>query len=118
MPKFYTCGAEGFWRPTTNPALPLIYPACTAATPAQRVFKIKMNFPTSVLCNEAGQEVLKQKVRQAVNSLNRDWNFCSNSFEGKMKEKIIYSYVRMYWKFLAIINFNFLLLKELGSAEI
>lgn len=42
-----------------------------------------MNFPTSVLCNEAGQEVLKQKVRHAVNSLNRDWNFCSNSFEGK-----------------------------------
>lgn len=41
-----------------------------------------MNFPTSVLCNEAGQGVLKQKVRNAVNSLNRDWNFCSYSYEG------------------------------------
>lgn len=112
VPKFYTCGAEGFWRPTNDPSLPLIYPACTSkfnvkllllfffficrsnyvsycciccsgATPAQRVFRIKMNFPTSVLCNEAGQGVLKKKVRDAVNSLNRDWNFCSYSYEGK-----------------------------------
>lgn len=29
VPKFYTCGAEGFWRPTTNPNLPLVYPACS-----------------------------------------------------------------------------------------
>lgn len=42
-----------------------------------------MNFPTSVLCNEAGQGVLKKKVRDAVNSLNRDWNFCSYSYEGE-----------------------------------
>lgn len=41
-----------------------------------------MLFPSSVLCNEAGQGVLKQKVRSAVNSLNRDWNFCSFSVEG------------------------------------
>ncbi|KAF7987305.1 hypothetical protein HCN44_003067 [Aphidius gifuensis] len=82
VPKFYTCGAEGFWRPTNDPTLPIVYPACTLSNSAQRVFRIKMNFPTSVLCNEAGQGVLKQKVRNAVNSLNRDWNFCSYSFEG------------------------------------
>ncbi|XP_012280254.1 sushi, von Willebrand factor type A, EGF and pentraxin domain-containing protein 1 [Orussus abietinus] len=82
VPKFYTCGAEGFWRPSNDPGRPLVYPACTRATPAQRVFKIDMNFPTSVLCNEAGQSVLKQKVRNAVNSLNRDWNICSYFFEG------------------------------------
>lgn len=41
-----------------------------------------MLFPTSVLCNEAGQGVLRQKVRNAVNSLNRDWNFCSFAVEG------------------------------------
>ncbi|XP_046990617.1 sushi, von Willebrand factor type A, EGF and pentraxin domain-containing protein 1 [Schistocerca americana] len=82
IPKFYTCGAEGFWRPTTNPALPMVYPACSTSKPAQRVFKIKMQFPSSVLCNSAGQGVLRQKVRSAVNSLNRDWNFCSYSVEG------------------------------------
>lgn len=41
-----------------------------------------MMFPTSVLCNEAGQGVLRQRVRNAVNALNRDWNFCSFSVEG------------------------------------
>nr|CAD7258136.1 unnamed protein product [Timema shepardi] len=29
VPKFYTCGAEGFWRPTLSPALPMVYPACS-----------------------------------------------------------------------------------------
>lgn len=53
-----------------------------ASKPAQRVFKISMLFPSSVLCNEAGQGVLRQRVRNAVNSLNRDWNFCSFSVEG------------------------------------
>lgn len=52
------------------------------AKSAQRVFRISMLFPTSVLCNEAGQGVLRQKVRNAVNALNRDWNFCSFSIEG------------------------------------
>lgn len=41
-----------------------------------------MLFPSSVLCNEAGQGVLKQKVRNSINTLNRDWNFCSFSVEG------------------------------------
>ncbi|XP_063243609.1 sushi, von Willebrand factor type A, EGF and pentraxin domain-containing protein 1 isoform X2 [Bacillus rossius redtenbacheri] len=82
IPKFYTCGAEGFWRPTADPKLPMEYPACSAAKPAQRVFRISMMFPTSVLCNSAGQGVLRQKVRGAVNSVNRDWNFCSYSVEG------------------------------------
>jgi len=53
-----------------------------ASKPAQRVFKINMLFPSSVLCNSAGQGVLRQKVRNAVNALNRDWNFCSYSVEG------------------------------------
>ncbi|KAJ8978624.1 hypothetical protein NQ317_011256 [Molorchus minor] len=87
IPKFYTCGSEGFWRPTTNPSLPLIYPACSASKPAQRVFKIGVMFPSSVLCNEAGQSVLKQRVRNAVNKLNRDWNFCSFSIEGSKECK-------------------------------
>ncbi|KAK7873875.1 hypothetical protein R5R35_005737 [Gryllus longicercus] len=82
IPKFYTCGAEGFWRPTNNPKLPMVYPACSSSHPAQRVFKISMLFPSSILCNSAGQVVLKQKVRNAVNALNRDWNFCSYSMEG------------------------------------
>lgn len=59
----------------------------SAAKPAQRVFKIKMLFPSDVLCNEAGKGVLRQRVRHAVNSLNRDWNFCSYSTEGSRECK-------------------------------
>lgn len=29
VPEFYTCGAEGFWRPTADPTQPLIYPSCS-----------------------------------------------------------------------------------------
>lgn len=112
VPPFYTCGAEGFWRPTADPTLPFVYPACSrkisfifsdsdnsfhcvryclilmffsaAAQPAQRVFKISMLFPSSVLCNDAGQGVLRQKVRTAINQLNRDWNFCSYAIQGEI----------------------------------
>lgn len=60
---------------------------CVASKPAQRVFRIKMLFPSDVLCNEAGQGVLRQRVKNAVNSLNRDWNFCSYSTEGSRECK-------------------------------
>lgn len=46
-----------------------------------------MLFPSDVLCNEAGQGVLRQKVKSAVNSLNRDWNFCSYATEGSRECK-------------------------------
>lgn len=48
-----------------------------------------MLFPSDVLCNEAGQGVLRQRVRNAVNSLNRDWSFCSYSTEGSRECKDI-----------------------------
>lgn len=46
-----------------------------------------MLFPSDVLCNEAGQGVLRQRVKNAVNSLNRDWNFCTFSTEGSRECK-------------------------------
>lgn len=61
----------------------------TASKPAQRVVRIKMLFPSDVLCNEAGQGVLRQRVRNAVNALNRDWNFCSYANEGSRECKDI-----------------------------
>lgn len=63
VPDFYTCGAEGFWRPTQDPTYPLVYPACAPASPAQRVFNIDMQFPSSVICNAAGQNVLSERIR-------------------------------------------------------
>lgn len=29
VPMFYTCSGEGFWRPTSNPSQPLVYPSCS-----------------------------------------------------------------------------------------
>lgn len=51
VPKFYTCGAEGFWRPTENPALPLVYPACSGECvhkPKKFVVKFNYIFLTSI----------------------------------------------------------------------
>ncbi|XP_064091137.1 sushi, von Willebrand factor type A, EGF and pentraxin domain-containing protein 1-like isoform X2 [Macrobrachium nipponense] len=79
VPDFFTCGAEGFWRPTSDPAHKLVYPACSPSTPAQRVFKINMQFPSSVICNAAGQNVLSEKIKHALNKLNSDWNFCTDT---------------------------------------
>lgn len=36
------------------------------------------------------QGVLRQRVRNAINSLNRDWNFCSYSAEGSRECKDIH----------------------------
>ncbi|XP_071520140.1 uncharacterized protein uif isoform X2 [Panulirus ornatus] len=79
VPDFYTCGAEGFWRPTQDPSYPLVYPACAPASPAQRVFNINMQFPSSVICNAAGQNVLSERIRIALNKLNSQWNFCTDT---------------------------------------
>lgn len=29
VPEFYTCGAEGFWRPNYDDNRPLVYPSCS-----------------------------------------------------------------------------------------
>jgi hypothetical protein len=47
VPKFYTCGAEGFWRPTSSPTLPLVYPACTGKC-GYLVMHFYSGFPFSV----------------------------------------------------------------------
>lgn len=53
IPAFYTCGAEGFWRPTTNPSLPLVYPACSGKTItfAILIFALKIFGSYYKICN-------------------------------------------------------------------
>ena len=84
VPEFYTCGAEGFWRPNLLTQdgedlgeAPLVYPACSASTAAQKIFKIKFGYITSVLCNDAGKSVLKDKIQKALQELNNEWKFSS-----------------------------------------
>merc|ERR1719282_869009 len=77
VPKFYTCGAEGFWRPNPNidPTAPFVYPACSTATAAQKIFKIKLQYLAQVLCSKAGKGVLKDKIIKALQELNKEWRF-------------------------------------------
>ena len=49
-----------------NPSSKLVYPSCAPAAPAQRVFKMKMQFPTSVICNAAGENVLQERIRMVL----------------------------------------------------
>ncbi|ODN06404.1 Fibropellin-1 [Orchesella cincta] len=114
IPKFYACGAEGFWHPSQDIERPLVFPACTGSDlrkeildlllqddynsdysdennvnmvdyfvpsvsrPAQRVFKVKIQFPSAGLCNEAGQGVLRERIKLAIAKLNQDWRFCAS----------------------------------------
>ena len=77
VPQFYTCGAEGFWRPNPNkdPAVPFVYPACSAAKPAQKIYTIKLQYLASVLCSKQGHGVLKNKIISALEDLNKEWRF-------------------------------------------
>merc|ERR1719410_3241167 len=80
VPRFYVCGAEGFWRPNPNandPSAPFVYPACSETKPAQKIFKIKLDYITDVLCNDAGKGVLKKRIIDALQELNKEWNFSS-----------------------------------------
>lgn len=39
VPEFYTCGAEGFWRPTANPSQQLVYPSCSRMSSFSLAFR-------------------------------------------------------------------------------
>ena len=77
VPQFYTCGAEGFWRPNPNkdPTAPFVYPACSAAKPAQKIYTIKLQYLAKVLCSKQGHGVLKEKIINALEQLNKEWKF-------------------------------------------
>ena len=49
--------------------------------------KIKMNFPSSVFCNNAGKNVLDKRIREALQKLNKNWNFCINTVEGRSRAR-------------------------------
>ena len=81
VPEFYVCGAEGFWRPNSNsddPRAKFTYPACSETKPAQKIFKIKLDYITDVLCNDAGKGVLKKRIIDALQELNKVMNLFYN----------------------------------------
>ena len=84
VPEFYVCGAEGFWRPNSNsddPRAKFTYPACSETKPAQKIFKIKLDYITDVLCNDAGKGVLKKRIIDALQELNKVYIFSRKKFK-------------------------------------
>ena len=64
-----------FFSQFADPTSTFVYPACTRSSSAQKVFKIKLDYITEVLCNDAGKGVLKQNILEALQALNKEWNF-------------------------------------------
>ena len=77
VPKFYTCGAEGFWRPNPNPDNPtaFVFPACSEPKAAQKIFKLKLDYISGLICNPTYKNTLKDKIISALQELNREWSF-------------------------------------------
>lgn len=88
VPKFYVCGAEGFWRPTTPdqpPETPLVFPACSPKYSAQRIFRLVMNLPTSVVCSDSGKKILTSRAQDSILRVDRSWKICSDTTRGTCK---------------------------------
>lgn len=135
VPQFYSCAAEGIWRPHanvgsmfaqyaigyratstastngltnaaststaydwSNPAAnsissngivsaltvdrPLVFPACAPVHSAQRVFRMSIHYPSTVVCSESGKKILKSRVQDELLKLDTNWKLCANERRG------------------------------------
>uniref|UniRef100_A0A0N4ZHL7 Delta-like protein n=1 Tax=Parastrongyloides trichosuri TaxID=131310 RepID=A0A0N4ZHL7_PARTI len=80
--SFYSCSAEGLWRPNINKNI-FKYPNCAKSHNANRVIMININYPNSGICNNAAKNTLAEKLYQRLQYLNTKWVICNDdSFEG------------------------------------
>lgn len=77
--QYYVCGAEGFWRPTSDPQRELVFPACTPKHSAQRIYRISVNFPSSAVCSESGKRILNSRIHDNLLRIDQNWKLCSQS---------------------------------------
>ncbi|XP_028967225.1 uncharacterized protein LOC108863645 [Galendromus occidentalis] len=80
VPQFFVCGAEGFWRPNDRPELPFTFPACAPKRPAQRLFRIAMDFSSTVVCSDSGKKILRSRITEALLQVNDKWHVCVDRF--------------------------------------
>ena len=52
-----------------------VFPACSNATKAQKITKLKLSYVARVLCNDAGKGVLESRIVEALEDLNNEWKF-------------------------------------------
>ena len=104
VPEFYSCGAEGTWRPqntigdvfsqyllnglnensliTQQSNQHLVFPACAPQHAGQRVFRMHVNFPSTTVCSESGKKILKSRVQENLLKIDQLWKLCSEERRG------------------------------------
>lgn len=85
--KYYVCGAEGFWRPTSDPQRELVFPACTLKHSAQRIYRISVNFPSTAVCSESGKRILNSRIHENLLKIDQNWKLCSQSSSAEERGK-------------------------------
>ncbi|VDO90732.1 unnamed protein product [Haemonchus placei] len=74
---FYTCAADGMWRPRLRNQLIFRYPQCTKSVPATRVMLMRVSYPGSSPCSEASRDALRMRLLASIHSINQKWDICS-----------------------------------------
>lgn len=77
--QYYVCGAEGFWRPTSDPRRELVFPACTIKHSAQRIYRLSVNFASAAVCSESGKRILNSRIHENLLKIDQNWKLCSQS---------------------------------------
>jgi len=85
VPDFYTCGVEGWWRPTADPGKALVFPSCAPKHPAQRVFKLSLLFPSSAVCSESGKRILQSRISEGLSKVDRNSKICADETRGSCR---------------------------------
>lgn len=85
--QYYVCGAEGFWRPTSDPQRELVFPACTPKHSAQRIYRLSVNFPSTAVCSESGKRILNSRIHDNLLRIDQNWKLCSQSKSSEERGK-------------------------------
>lgn len=43
---------------------------------ARRIFRIAMDFQSSVICSDSGRKILHDRIKDSLKKVNSDWNMC------------------------------------------
>lgn len=111
VPQFYTCGAEGIWRQQStmgdafsyyllnghesglmngvNNNNQLVFPACSPQHSAQRVFRMQVNFPSTVVCSESGKKILDSRIKENLLKIDQLWKLCTEERRGKCSGLVV-----------------------------
>ncbi|CAB3409320.1 unnamed protein product [Caenorhabditis bovis] len=74
---FYTCGADGEWRPNKHSMTIFKYPQCTKHVPATKVVLVRIVYASSPACTESSRQAFVLKVQQTINAIDSKWKMCS-----------------------------------------